>query len=334
LRTFTLAAALIFWIATGARAAEPAPEEAVSGIVKLFDRYDVVMLGEAHDKRQLADLYISLVRDAAFQGKVNDIVIEFASRHNQPLLDRFILKGEEVPFDQLCPVWRDISKVAGFECPIYQEWLAAIRDVNLKLPANKRLRVLAGDVPIDWTKIKSKNDYTALELGERGVPGNDVSFVKVINEQLDQKRKVLFVVGLGHIAKLGDRRKIGNQNAFTRVEAAHPGKTCVVHLYLASYMNNKPEVEKKVSQWKTPSLYWPVKGSWLANETSVWHGNGEARMEQLMDGLLYLGPSGGPDAPRYDPNTTDQAYYDELKRRAMIVSGNTKYVEAYRPKGK
>ena len=74
--SLALLAALLLALET--RADEPAPEEAVRGIVKIFDRYSVVMLGELHNNRDLADLYTRLVRDAGFQGKVNDIVIEFA----------------------------------------------------------------------------------------------------------------------------------------------------------------------------------------------------------------------------------------------------------------
>ena len=84
----------------------PEPVTAVPGIVKLFDKYSVVAIGEFHGYGELGDLYTALVRDPAFQGKVNDIVIEFASRHNQRILDRYILKCEDVPLDELRRVWR------------------------------------------------------------------------------------------------------------------------------------------------------------------------------------------------------------------------------------
>jgi hypothetical protein len=68
-------------------------------------------------------------------------------------------------------------------------WPAAIRDANQKLPATKRMRVLAGDTPIDWAKIKTHEDWLALGV-------SDVSFAKVVNEQvLDKKRKALLVLG-------------------------------------------------------------------------------------------------------------------------------------------
>src|SRR5262249_12933106 len=157
-----------------------------------------------------------------------------------------------------CVVWRDTVKPAGWECPIYWEWLAAIRAVNLKLPEDKRLRVLAGDLPVDWAKIKTAEDYAALGMGGRGA-GNDVSFAKVVNDQLAQKRKVLLVIGLGHCARNGDRRRAENHNTFTRIDKEHPGKACVLHLFTASSMVNRNDVQTKLAAWKKPALCFPLK---------------------------------------------------------------------------
>ena len=51
-------------------------------------------------------------------------------------------------------MWRDTTKVASWESPIYGDWLGAIREVNQGRPAARRLRVLAGDTAIDWSKIQ------------------------------------------------------------------------------------------------------------------------------------------------------------------------------------
>jgi len=51
----------------------------------------------------------------------------------QPLLDRFILDGEPLSREQLAPVWRDATNPEMWEIPIYEEFLRATRDVNLRL---------------------------------------------------------------------------------------------------------------------------------------------------------------------------------------------------------
>jgi hypothetical protein len=130
------------------------PQQPVPGIVKLFEMYSVVAIGEFHGYEELGRLYIDLVRDRAFQATVNDIVIEFAGRHNQPILDRYILRCEDVPLNELRRVWRDTSKVThAWESQLYTGWLAAIRDTNKGLPPDRRMRVLAGDTPIEWATL-------------------------------------------------------------------------------------------------------------------------------------------------------------------------------------
>ena len=83
--------------------------------------------------------------------------MEFASRHNQALLDRYI-GGQDVPAGDVRRIWRGTTKVASWESPIYAEWLAAIRDVNRARKPERRLRVLAGDTAVDWSRIHNHED--------------------------------------------------------------------------------------------------------------------------------------------------------------------------------
>jgi hypothetical protein len=303
---------------------ELGPQKAVSGIVKLFDTYSVVAIGEFHGYAELGDLYTALVRDPAFQRTVNDIVIEFASRHNQPILDRYILQCADVPLDELRRVWRDTSKATHFwESPLYMGWLEAIRDANRKLPAAKRMRVLAGDTPIDWAKIKTHEDWVA--LGQ-----SDVSFAKVVNEEvLDKKRKALLILGAGHLAKDGGRLK--QQNTTSRIEKAHPGAIGIVFVFGTipphEYL---PEVLKKMVDWKIPSLFYPLKGSWLGKEPWL----GRAPLDQVADGLLYVGPPGTQKLIQSRRDTIDKVWFEELQRRSLIQWGSTDRVEVLRPREK
>jgi hypothetical protein len=92
---------------------------------------------------------------------VDDIVIEFASRQSQPVLDRYIA-GQDVPVEELRRVWRDTTKVAGWESPVYARWLETIRDVNRGLPATHKSGVLAGDTKVDWSRIHTHKQWVAL----------------------------------------------------------------------------------------------------------------------------------------------------------------------------
>src|SRR5271167_1482721 len=135
-------------------AAETAkPQPAVGAILKLFDSYRIVMVGEAHLCIQEHDLFKALVNSPDFAGRVNDVVVEFANSLYQSTLDRYIA-GESVDPRDLEKVWQNfLGAPGGTPVAPYHGLFAAIRARNQALPSDKRIRVLAGDPPIDWDVV-------------------------------------------------------------------------------------------------------------------------------------------------------------------------------------
>src|SRR2546430_15607404 len=117
----------------------------VEKILSAWRTADVVCLGEAHDRYYDNELRIALVRHPAFSRTVRAIVVEMANPVRQDLLDRFILDGAALSREEIAPIWRDATNPEVWESPIYEEFLRAVRDVNLTLPHGQRVRVLAGD---------------------------------------------------------------------------------------------------------------------------------------------------------------------------------------------
>jgi len=271
----------------GTRQAEP--QAAVPAIVHAFDRFPIVAIGERHSLREVGDFYVSLIKDSGFQSKVNYMVIEFGTRLSQPILDRYI-SGEEVALAELQHVWRDTTKVFAFESPIYAQLLKAVREVNLGLPPARRMRVLAGDSPIDWTKVTNHEQWESYQP-------NDLSFAEVINEQvLAHDRKALVILGGSHVSKNRDPNR--EPNTTTLVERKHPGTVYVV-LLAASRQGPAPK-------WRVPSLT-------LALEPPD--------QGDFGDALLYLGENLTSADPSWQQYRTDPIYMKELDRRARIEWG-------------
>ena len=132
------------------------PDEAagIDAIVRIligaFDQVDIVALGEAHFRKVDSDLRIALVRHPDFAKKARTIVIECGSTSEQSTLDRYI-NGENVPKTQVERVWKATAyRTNGFcDAPMYADFLTAVREVNSKLPADARVRVLGGDAGPD-----------------------------------------------------------------------------------------------------------------------------------------------------------------------------------------
>jgi hypothetical protein len=275
-------------------AAEPGtnqaePQEPVPAIVHAFDRFPIVAIGERHSLREVGDFYVSLIKDSGFQSKVNYMVIEFGTRLSQPILDRYI-SGEEVALAELQHVWRDTTKVFAFESPVYAQLLKAVREVNLGLPPGRRIRVLAGDSPIDWTKVTTHEQWESYQP-------NDFSFAEVINKQvLATNRKALVILGGSHVSKSRDPNR--DPNTTTMVERKHPGTMYVVLLTATR--------QGPASKSKEPSLMY----------TLVPSGQGD-----FGDALLYLGENLTPADPDWQQYRTEPIYMKELDRRARIEWG-------------
>jgi hypothetical protein len=191
-------------------------EGIAQSLISAFDQADIVALGEAHGRRLDSDLRIAIVRHPDFARKVRSIVVEFASTTEQSTLDRYI-RGENVPRAQLEQVWKTTTQGANGVAanPIYAEFLAAVRDVNSKLPADARIRVFGGDP------------------GPGDNRSRETAAVSVLKEQVLQKHgKALVIYGAAHFYRtLGDDylSGMGQDIGIARMlEIDYPGRTFVV----------------------------------------------------------------------------------------------------------
>lgn len=282
--------------------------DAVQGIVAAFGHHPVVMIGEVHGIAPAGEFYGRLVGDRKFQETVEDIVVEFSSRNHQRLLDRYIA-GEDLPIEEVRHIWRDTTKVASWESPIYAQWLARIRDVNKGLPPNRRLRVLAGDTAVDWQSIHTHADWEA--LGD-----NNVSFADVIvNEVLRRGHRALVVLGTNHVTKSGDRN--GNQDTTTRVESRYPGSTYVVLLDNRGLL--EPPAEELVRLHQLPQnapILCELAGTPLGD-----FADRATPLARKADALLYLGPPEALTRAFPPAGSLEPTYRKEVDRRSMIEWG-------------
>jgi len=109
---------------------------------------------EDHGMKDVYDFIFSLIRNPAFPERVNDIVVECGNSLYQPELDRYI-SGEDVPFTEVRKVWRNTTQPMCDLSGFFERFFPLVRALNQKLPPERRLRVLAGDPPIDWEQVKT-----------------------------------------------------------------------------------------------------------------------------------------------------------------------------------
>lgn len=185
-------------------------------LISAFDHADIVALGEAHDRKVDSDLRIALVRNPDFAKKVRFIEVEFGSTTEQTTLDRYI-RGENVTPAQVAQVWKTTTQAANgvWDDPIYADFLAAVRDVNSKLLASARIRVLGGDP------------------GPGDNRSREIAAVDVLKEQVLKKHaKALVIYGAAHFYRNAPQEywdNMGEDLGIARMlEKDDPGRTLAV----------------------------------------------------------------------------------------------------------
>jgi hypothetical protein len=188
----------------------------VRTLISAFDQADIVALGEAHRRRADSDLRIALVRHPDFAKKVRSIVVEFGSTSEQATLDRYI-EGENVSRAELQKVWRTTTQANNgiWDDPIYADFLAAVRDVNSRLPTEARVRVFGGDP------------------GPGDNRSRETAAVAVVKEQvLEKQGKALMIYGAGHFFRTMPRDYLASMGEDIGIpkmlEMDYPGRTFVV----------------------------------------------------------------------------------------------------------
>jgi hypothetical protein len=290
---------LICWLARG--------QDPVQGILKLFETYRIVMFGEIHGCRQEYDLLTKLVSAPGFAGRVNDIVLEFGNGRYQDVVDRYI-SGENVPIEQVQGAWRDTVGSIDPVSPVYAEFYAAVRAVNLKLPKERRIRVLLGDPPIDWSRVHSREDIAYY------LPFRDQFYASVVRyEVLAKGRRALLIMGGLHFRRL----------------RGHPGTvetellTAFVKPYVivvgSNMIGGYDDLDPRFDALEAPALV-ETKGSWIGALRAFGPGGPPETWEQTADAYLYLGPRDRLTVVgnrRSDLEGT--AYGEEIQRRLEIM---------------
>ena len=130
-------------------AAGPAvPRAAIAAIVDAYRQYRIVGIGDAHGNQLGEAFQLALIRDPSFRAVVNDVIVEFGNSRYQDLADRFV-RGENLAPEALQRIWLDTTQqqVASLEVP---ELFTTVRALNASAPADRRLRILLGEPPIEW----------------------------------------------------------------------------------------------------------------------------------------------------------------------------------------
>ena len=245
---------------------DPTSAAAVTAFLGLWDRAEIVVLGERHGFVAEHEFLGQLVCDPRFAETVDTVAVEFAGAARQSVLDEFIAGGDIEPA-QLASVWRDSTQRSGvWDQPIYRTFFERVRAVNERLLDGERpVRVLAGDPPIDWSAITATTecDERSPTCLDHWLQQRDRHFADVVAEEAAGAH-VLVIAGVGHVK--GSREVApadGRPPTLTALlEADRPGEVALV-LPSGTGQVTDAVVGERLGFGPAPSLV-DITGSWLA----------------------------------------------------------------------
>jgi hypothetical protein len=341
-------AMLLSGCSTSAGSSSPAvPVDPVEAIVKAFDDHQIVALGEGnHGNLPSHVLRLRLVRNPAFRSRVRDIIVEFGNSRHQDTIDRYV-RGEFVPPEELRKVWQDTAQANPvWDVPIYEEFFRAVRESNLTAPDDEDVRVVLGDVPFDWSQVRTLADFN------RQPPRNDRTVADIIEKEvISRGRTALLIYGDLHLSRGtllleprdpdGPHRHV-SVSEFSIVQHLEVAGVAVLSIYANSFAD-LTDLQPDTAQWAAPQMaqlrgttlgaapfdtFSPaprmVAGKWMKNDSEH-----SPTMEQLYDAVLFLG---APSEIRYaSPSRalcSDQAYLDMRFFRMELVGMGTQVEQA------
>lgn len=313
-----------------ARGEQAAPDsvDAIAGLAKQFDKHPLIMLGEQHRNAQQHVFLRKLVRDPAFICRANDIVIEFGNARLQHVADAYVA-GETVTEAQMQSMWRETEVMFAWNSPVYREFYETVRDINEKRICPHPIRLLLGDPPVDWSLVKTVEDFKRLE-------DRDVFFAGVVErEVLAKKRRALLISGSLHALRQMPKEEgtgFEGPNVVQIIERKHPGTLFTVATVpseaAAETMKMGAPPSFRVVRgtdlenadfgmiapaWTATPVFVNGKHEWKLDPAKQW-----PRMGKVVDGVLYLG---GDDTKLFPPPEIylEPVYQQQLRHRAAII---------------
>ena len=295
------------------------PVEPRTAIFDAFKTHRIVALGDAHGNAQGEAFQLGLIRDPRFPTVVNDLIVESGNSRYQDSIDRFV-RGEDVPKKELQRAWLDTTQqqVASGEIPLV---ITTVREVNVSLPPDRRLRVLIAEPPIDWDSLRTPEDFKKWDSDPMSSRDRFAAAL-IRREVLAKGRRALALYGAGHFL-----RKAVEWSLVTLLEESNGPRVFNIWTNAAGDMT---AIQPDVASWPVPSLTLVRNTTLGVTQFADYFGpDGKdipaawrAPMQDQFDAVLYLGPTAAVALARPKPwRCSDPAMPERLRRVALVRPG-------------
>ena len=280
--------------------------DGVEYILKGFEQFDIIAIGESHGIKDVTDFYLELVKNEIFRKQVDAIVFELGNSLYQEDLDNYIF-GNNNDTLKIKKLWRDHSSsiLQSSDRTGVSRFFREVRKINLT--AEHKIRILAAEPPLEWAKIKSSEELFEF-LGLRDQFYADL----VITEIIDKKKKALLIMGSGHFNKCKPPHHVIDNPISSILRATDKNLVLITTMTIAEFPFDQLPNIKKGELIETIN---PIVGELKIGSPFL----KDYPLKIQTDALLYLGEIKNIEYEVHTP-FNDHVYENELNRRKELIN--------------
>jgi hypothetical protein len=281
----------------------PGQSAVADSVAAAFDTHQFVFMGSTHGWKKQHDFQLCLLSRPAFQRRVTDVMVEWGNPVYQDLVDRYLLKLEPIPIDSLAPVWvnTDAPDLWG-RLTLMPAFYEAVRAINERLEPARRIRVIGGCEPIDWSKVETQED-----VARYAYKSNWAAHVIMEHYAPDPSKKLFVIYGEGHVNRRGTLTADARQ------------KVSLDQWFMVGMIRERGEDADLIARLGDPAEPFYAGPAKLLTAPPYPRDLGIARqapLESVMNAVVYF----GPEADRSMSHAADltPAQQGELARQQRI----------------
>lgn len=167
-------------------------------VLEKLAKHKLVIYGEMHRRKVSWDLLRQIIADPKFVKTTGTVFMEFGA-YNQKEFDRFY-EQEELDESILLNIFGRQQFNGWFDKGQF-DFMIALRELNKKLPNNKKIKVIFADEQVPWPSIKTAEEFQSRlkNMKDRNTQMADI--IQWTIQSSKDTRNSLFIVGFGHAYK-------------------------------------------------------------------------------------------------------------------------------------
>jgi len=326
----------------------------VDYIFQLFEKYDIVILGE-RDHRDLHqyELIEKIISDKRFIENVGNVFTEVGS-YNRTEWANQVLKNEYESYadfeNKLRPLYRELeSWNLIWEKYNFWDFLSSIYRINTKLQSSQKINLFFTDVPFDMNNCHTREDW--LTFGQNfklqngfwrdSIMGQNMitEYNKILNNENPNRKKALVILNLPHAYQsfTVDNKKYTPAASYIFNE--YPGKVANVminwltHCKSGRYCGFVSDGKWDAAFWALgdPSIGFDFKDSPLGMDKfdMVKLPLENLKYQDLFTGFIFYGGVTSWNIVIGVPGIIDDEFGAEyLRRHKIVISGSNPALES------